>query len=106
MTAALILTPDTVKAQCEGSIIMGLTATYKSGITISNGKVTEQNFDRYSLLKIDETPEIDVTVVKTTDPPEGAGESGLANVAPALANAIFNLTGKRIRNLPFRMEDI
>ncbi len=100
------INPDTVKAQCEGSVIMGLTATYKSSITITNGKATEQNFNRYSLLKINETPEIDVVVVQSTDPPEGAGESGLANVAPALANAIFNLTGKRIRSLPFRMEDI
>jgi isoquinoline 1-oxidoreductase beta subunit len=100
------INPDTVKAQCEGSVIMGLTAAIKSAITISNGKVTEQNFDRYSMLKINETPEIDVTVVQSTDPPEGAGESGLANVAPALTNAIFNLTGKRIRSLPFSLNDI
>jgi isoquinoline 1-oxidoreductase beta subunit len=100
------INPDTVKAQCEGSIIMGLTATYKSGITISKGKVAEQNFHSFSLLQINETPEIDVTVVQSTDPPEGAGESGLANVAPALANALFSLTGKRIRSLPFKMEDI
>ena len=100
------INPDTVKAQCEGSVIMGLTATYKSAITISKGKVTEQNFNRYSLLKINETPEIDVVVVQSTDPPEGAGESGLANVAPALANAIYNMTGKRIRTLPFKLEDI
>ncbi|HEX5654703.1 MAG TPA: xanthine dehydrogenase family protein molybdopterin-binding subunit, partial [Chitinophagaceae bacterium] len=93
-------------AQCEGSIIMGLTATYKSGITIAKGRVVEQNFDKYSLLKINETPEIDVTVVQSTDPPEGAGESGLANVAPALANAIFDLTGKRIRNLPFNLGEV
>lgn len=100
------INPDTVKAQCEGSIIMGLTATYKSGITIAKGRVVEQNFDKYSLLKINETPEIDVTVVQSTDPPEGAGESGLANVAPALANAIFDLTGKRIRNLPFNLGEV
>ena len=98
--------PDTVRAQCEGSIIMGLTATIKGGITIANGRVVEQNFDSFPLLQINETPEIDVTVVKSTDPPEGAGESGLANVAPALANAIFNLTGKRIRTLPFKMSDV
>jgi len=98
--------PDTVKAQCEGSIIMGLTATYKSGLSIANGKVVEKNFDNYKMLQINECPEIDVTVVKSTDPPEGAGESGLANVAPSLTNAIFNMTGKRIRTLPFKLEDI
>lgn len=97
--------PDTIKAQCEGSIIMGLTAV-KSGITIDKGKVVEQNFDTYQLLRLNETPEIDVEVVKSTDPPDGAGESGLANVAPALTNAIFNLTGKRIRTLPFNIDDI
>ncbi len=100
------INPDTVQAQCEGSIIMGLTATIKSGITIAKGKVVEQNFDSYKMLQINESPEIDVTVVKSTDPPDGAGESGLANVAPALTNAIFNMTGKRIRTLPFNITDI
>ncbi len=98
--------PDTVQAQCEGSIIMGLTATIKSGITIAKGKVVEQNFDSYKMLEINESPEIDVTVVKSTDPPDGAGESGLANVAPALTNAIFNMTGKRIRTLPFNIAEV
>ncbi len=102
----IYVNPDTVIAQCEGSIVMGLTATYKSGLTIANGKVAEKNFDNYRMLQINECPEIDVTVVKSTDPPEGAGESGLANVAPSLANAIFNMTGKRIRTLPFKLEDI
>jgi isoquinoline 1-oxidoreductase beta subunit len=58
------------------------------------------------MLQINETPEIEVVVVKSSDPPEGAGESGLANVAAALTNAIFNLTGKRIRTLPFNMSDV
>jgi isoquinoline 1-oxidoreductase beta subunit len=58
------------------------------------------------MLQMDESPEIDVTVVKSTDPPDGAGESGLANIAPALTNAIFNMTGKRIRALPFNIADI
>jgi isoquinoline 1-oxidoreductase subunit beta len=98
--------PDTVKAQCEGSIVMGLTATIKSGITIEKGKVADANFDKYPMLQLSETPEIDVTVVKSTDPPDGAGESGLANVAPALTNAIFNMTGKRVRVLPFNLADI
>ena len=100
------INPDTVKAQCEGSIIMGLTATYKSGLSIANGRVVEKNFDNYKMLQINECPEIDVTVIKSTDPPEGAGESGLANVAPALTNAIFNMTGKRIRTLPFKLDEV
>lgn len=102
----ICVNPDTVVAQCEGSIVMGLTATIKSGISIEKGRVAEQNFNRYKMLRIDECPEIEVTVVKSTDPPEGAGESGLANVAPALTNAIFNLTGKRIRTLPFSLDEV
>lgn len=102
----MYVNPDTVKGQCEGSIVMGLTATYKSGITIEKGKVVEKNFDSYKLLRINETPEIEVHVIKNSDPPDGAGESGLANVAPALANAIFNMTGKRIRILPFNLEEV
>lgn len=100
------INPDTVIAQCEGSIVMGLTATFKSGITIEKGKVNEKNFDTYQMLQMGETPEMDITVVKSTDPPEGAGESGLANVAPSLTNAIFNMTGKRIRVLPLNLADI
>lgn len=102
----IYVNPDTVKAQCEGSIVMGLTATYKGGISIEKGRVVEKNFDTYKLLRIDETPEINVTVIKSTDPPDGAGESGLANVAPALANAIFIMTGKRIRKLPFNLDEV
>jgi isoquinoline 1-oxidoreductase beta subunit len=102
----ICINPDTVQAQCEGSIVMGLTATIKSSITINNGRVAEPNFDSYEMLQLHECPEIDVTVVKSADPPEGAGESGLANVAPALANAIFNMTGRRIRVLPFKLDEV
>ena len=102
----IYVNPDTVIAQCEGSIVMGLTATIKSGITIEKGKVAEPNFDKYQMLQLRDTPGIDVTIVKSTDPPDGAGESGLANVAPALTNAIFNMTGKRIRTLPFKLADV
>ncbi len=98
--------PEIVKAQTEGSIIMGLTATYKSAITFEKGSVVEKNFDTYKMLGIEECPEIEVHVIKSTEPPEGAGESGLANVAPSLTNAIFDLTKKRIRVLPFNLEEV
>jgi isoquinoline 1-oxidoreductase beta subunit len=102
----LPVNPDIIKAQTEGCIVMGLTATYKSGLTIENGGVAEQNFDRYKMLRLNESPEIDVIVINSTDSPEGVGEAGLPTVAPALTNAIFSLTGKRIRVLPFSLDEI
>jgi isoquinoline 1-oxidoreductase subunit beta len=98
--------PDIIKAQTEGCIVMGLTATYKSGLTIDKGKVVEQNFDTYKMLRIEESPEIEVYVMDSAEPPEGAGEPGLPPVAPALTNAIFDLTKKRIRSLPFNLNEI
>lgn len=98
--------PDIIKAQTEGCIVMGLTATYKSGLTIANGKVVEQNFNTYKMLRIEESPEIEVYVIESNGRPEGAGEAGLPTVAPTLTNAIFDLTKKRIRSLPFNLNEI
>ncbi|HKK77551.1 MAG TPA: molybdopterin cofactor-binding domain-containing protein [Saprospiraceae bacterium] len=95
--------PDTVKAQTEGSIVMGLSATL-AGLTIENGAVVEQNFDSYPLLKISQCPEIETHILPSDAKPDGAGESGLPTVAPALANAIYDLTGQRIRKLPLSLE--
>ena len=110
VTAAIdcgvVVNPDTVKAQAEGCVVMGLTAAYKSGITFEHGKVAETNFDTYHMLRYNECPEIEIHVVESQDPPEGAGEPGLPTVAPALTNAIFELTGKRIRKLPFKLEEV
>lgn len=100
----MVVNPDTVKAQTEGCVVMGLTAAYKSGLTIAKGKVVEQNFHNYPILRIHECPEIEVIVMKNNYQPEGAGEPGLPPVAPALTNAIFNMTGKRIRELPFNLD--
>ena len=100
------INPDIIKAQTEGCIVMGLTASYKSGLTIETGKVVEQNFDTYKMLRMEECPEIDVHVIASSDPPEGAGEAGLPAVAPALTNAIFELTKKRIRSLPFNLNEV
>lgn len=101
----ICINPDTVKAQTEGSIIMGLGAVY-TGLTLKNGAMVEQNFDTYPMLKFDQTPEIETIILKSDAPPNGAGESGLPTVAPAFANAIFDLTGKRIRKLPIDMSSI
>jgi isoquinoline 1-oxidoreductase beta subunit len=101
----ICINPDTVKAQTEGSIVMGLTAAY-NGLTIRNGAVAEQNFNTYPLLRINECPEIETFILESDAPPDGAGESGLPTVAPALANAVFDLTGKRIRKLPMDLGGI
>jgi isoquinoline 1-oxidoreductase beta subunit len=68
--------------------------------------VSEKNFDTYKMLMLHESPEIEVTLIKSEDPPEGVGEAGLPTVAPALANAIFELTGKRIRSLPLSLDKV
>ncbi len=101
----ICVNPNTVKAQTEGSIVMGLGAVY-SGLTVENGSIVEQNFDTYPLLKISQCPEIETVILESDAPPDGAGEAGLPTVAPALANAIFDLTGKRIRKLPIDMDSI
>ncbi len=101
----ICINPDTVKAQTEGSIVMGLGAVY-NGLTIRNGAVVEQNFHTYPLLKINQCPEIETIILDSDAPPDGAGEAGLPTVAPAFANAIFDLTGKRIRKLPLDLGSI
>ncbi|MEQ8423135.1 MAG: xanthine dehydrogenase family protein molybdopterin-binding subunit, partial [Cyclobacteriaceae bacterium] len=101
----ICVNPDTVKAQTEGSIVMGLGAVY-AGLTLKNGAIVEQNFNTYPLLKISQCPEIETHILKSNEPPDGAGEAGLPTVAPALANAIFDLTGKRLRKLPLDMGSI
>ncbi|HXB45872.1 MAG TPA: molybdopterin cofactor-binding domain-containing protein [Puia sp.] len=102
----IVVSPDTVKAQTEGCVVMGLTAAYKSGLTIDKGRVVEKNFHNYPILRINECPEIEVIVMKNNYQPEGAGEPGLPPVAPALTNAIFKMTGKRIRELPFNLDTL
>jgi len=101
----ICINPDTVKAQTEGSIVMGLGAVY-AGLTLSNGAMVEQNFNSYPLLTFGQCPEIETIILESDAAPDGAGESGLPTVAPAFVNAIFDLTGKRIRKLPLSMDDL
>jgi isoquinoline 1-oxidoreductase subunit beta len=99
--AGLAVNPNTLKAQIEGGIGFALTNTLKSRITFSNGGADQSNFFDYQLLRIDEMPEI-VPIVMTSDrPPQGAGEVMLAPVAPALAQALLQATGRRLDVMPF-----
>ena len=92
--------PDTIRAQMEGGIVFGLSAALYGEITIKNGRVEQSNFGDYRVLRIHEAPVIDVHVVKSGEAPGGIGEPGTSCVMPALTNAIFAATGKRIRKLP------
>src|SRR5947209_8035428 len=97
-----IVNPDTVKAQMESGIIFGITAALFGEITIKDGRVEQSNFNNYRMLRINEVPVIDVHLVKSGEAPGGIGEPGTSAVMPALANAIFEATGKRIRKLPVK----
>lgn len=97
---------DRVKSQFEGAVIFGITLAMHGAITMRNGAVEQSNFRDYPLLRIDESPrKIHVEVISSTALPGGVGEPGVPPVAPAIANAIFALTGKRLREIPFRTAD-
>ncbi len=100
------INPDMIKAQMEGGIIFGLTATLKAHITISKGRVMQSNFHDYPLLRMDETPQIETYIVKSPMSPTGTGEMGNPPIAAAVANAVYAATGKRIRRLPILPVDL
>ena len=97
-----MVNPDTIIAQIEGGIIFGLGAALWSEITLQGGRVEQRNFNDYRVLRINETPVIEVHLVKNGEAPGGIGEPGTIGIAPAVANAIFAATGKRIRKLPIK----
>ena len=101
-----VINPDIVKAQMEGGIIFGLTAALKTEITLENGRVQQKNFHDYQMVRMFESPVIEVHIVPSEANPTGVGEPGVPPVAPALANAIFAVSGKRVRSLPIRAADL
>ena len=106
MDCGWYVNPDIIKAQVEGSIIMALGAATKHETTFKDGKAVERNFDSYKMPRIQDTPEIEVHIMENDEKAGGVGEPGLPPFTPALTNAIFDLTGKRIRKLPFSLEAI
>jgi isoquinoline 1-oxidoreductase beta subunit len=98
--------PDIIRAQLEGSIIMALGAAVNHATHFKEGKAVEKNFNTYSMPRINEIPAIEVHIMENDEKPGGVGEPGLPAFAPALCNAIFDLTGKRIRKLPFRLDEV
>ena len=104
--AGFAMHPDGMKAQMESGIIYGLTAALYSDISIRRGSVAQSNFHDYQMLRMDESPEIETYIINSGARVGGAGEPGTPAIAPALVNAIFNATGKRIRELPVRLHDL
>ena len=100
------INPEGVRAQVESAAIYGLSATLHDAITIKGGRVEQGNFNDYEMPRIQDTPKTEVHVVMSTEEPTGIGEPGLPVIAPAVCNAIFAGTGKRIRRLPIRSEDL
>ncbi|HUP45443.1 MAG TPA: xanthine dehydrogenase family protein molybdopterin-binding subunit [Thermoanaerobaculia bacterium] len=97
-----VVNPDHVRAQVEGGIVFGLSAALKGEITIRRGRVEQGNYNDYDVLRMDEMPRVEVHIIPSREAPGGVGEPPVPGVAPAVANAIFAATGKRLRRLPFR----
>ena len=99
----IAVNPDQVVAQVEGAIVFGLSAALSGEITIKNGQIQQSSFADYPILTLAQTPSIEVYIVPSTESPRGVGEPGVPPIAPAVANAVFAATGKRLRTLPLRM---
>ena len=98
-----VVNPDTIEAQMQSGIVYGLSAALKGEITLTDGRVDQSNFHDYAVLRLAEMPRVEVHIVPSQDPMGGAGEPGVPPIAPAVANAVFAVTGKRLRSLPLRV---
>jgi isoquinoline 1-oxidoreductase beta subunit len=106
MDCGWYVNPDIIRAQVEGSIVMALGAAVTHEIHFADGKTVENNFHQYKMPRINDIGEIEIHIMENEEKPGGVGEPGLPPFAPALCNAIFNLTGKRIRKLPFSLAEV
>jgi isoquinoline 1-oxidoreductase beta subunit len=97
--------PQIIEAQMQGGVIYGLSAALYDELTFDKGRVQQRNFHDYPMLRINETPQIEVHILENNEKPGGIGEPGVPCAAPAVCNAIFAATGKRIRKLPIRMSE-
>jgi isoquinoline 1-oxidoreductase subunit beta len=102
----LVIQPDNVHAQLESAVIYGLSAALLEELTVKDGAIQQTNFDDYPVLRMSDVPQIHTRIITTDNPPTGMGEIGVVTVAPAIANAIFQLTGKRLRHLPMSAERV
>lgn len=98
--------PNGIRAQVESAVIYALTATLKDAITVERGRIVQANFNDYEMIRMNEAPPIEVHIVPSTEAPTGIGEPTVPVIAPAICNAIYQATGKRLRRLPIRAEDL
>jgi isoquinoline 1-oxidoreductase beta subunit len=98
-----MVNPNIVEQQLESNIVFGLTAALYGNITLKDGRVEQTNFHDYKLLRMPEMPKVEMHIVKSTEKPGGIGEPGMAVLSPAMANALFSLTGKRLRKMPLSL---
>ena len=101
-----VVNPAIVRQQITSGVIYGLSAALKGAITINRGRVQEASFSDYDVIRMAEAPVVDVHIVPSTNPPGGIGEASVPGIAPAVANAVFALTGKRVRRLPIQTETL
>lgn len=95
-----VINPDTIRAQVQGAVMFGITAALYGEITLKSGRVEQANFDSYQILRMNEAPTVDVHIVQNFETPGGMGEAGTSAIVPAVANAVFAATGKRLRKMP------
>jgi isoquinoline 1-oxidoreductase subunit beta len=95
-----VVNPDTVRAQIQSAVMFGITAALHGEITLKGGRVEQSNFDTYEMIRMNEAPDVEVFIVPSSEPPGGMGEAGTSAIVPAVANAIFAATGKRLRKMP------
>lgn len=103
LDCGMFVNPDTVRAQVQSALMFGITAALYGEVTLKNGRVEQGNFDSYQILRINEAPVVEVHVVQNSEAPGGLGEAGTSAIVPAVANAIFAATGKRLRKMPVDM---
>ena len=101
----IVINPNMVKEQMEGGIVFALSAALGNEITFRDGRIEQSNFDDFPILRIGEMPNIEVHILENNRPPQGVGEMSGPPVLAAVANAVFALTGKRLRQIPFRLVD-
>lgn len=104
LDCGIAVNPNIIAQQMESAVVFGLSAALFGEITLKNGQIQQTNFHDYPVLRMNQAPQVETIIVKSAEPPEGIGEPGVPPVAPAVANALFKLNGKRLRSLPLRIQ--